>query len=137
MEGKKYAVDIPKGNGRENNRARKKIIKDFYASWIAEHPDKRVWNRALRAYIYVKYRSINETSGQASMSFESTREIFKLTEILAEASLVKTMPPKKGDENQKPYSRIIIMRHKTALLVVGKQKTTGEYIQYCISSWIK
>ncbi len=44
------------------------------------------------------------------------------------------MPPKKDDENQKPYSEILIMKHKGAMLVVGKQKTTREYVQYCISA---
>ena len=40
----------------------------------------------------------------------------------------------RDDENQKPYSEMLIMRHKAAMLIVGKQKTTGEYVQYCISS---
>ena len=43
-----------------------------YAKWIAEHPDKKVWNKALHAYIHIKFLSINETSGQASVSYEST-----------------------------------------------------------------
>ena len=37
-------MEIPLGNSREDNKARKQIIKDFYASWIAEHPEKKVWN---------------------------------------------------------------------------------------------
>ena len=126
-------MDIPRGNNREDNRTRRQIIKDFYAGWNAGHPDKKVWNRALKAYIHVKFKSINETSGQASMSYESTREVFRLSEILAEATLVKVMPPKRGDNNQRVYSKILIMRQKTAMLVVGRQRTTGEYVQYCIS----
>ena len=126
--------EIPKGNTREDNRDRKQIIKDFYARWISEHPDKQIWNRALKAFIHVKFKSINETSGQASMSYESTREDFRLTEILSQATLMKRMPPKRDDENQKPYSEMLIMRQKAAMLVVGKQKTTGEYVQYCISA---
>ncbi len=61
-------------------------------------------------------------------------EVFRLSEILSEAKLVKRMPPKKDDENQKPYSEILIMKYKGAMLVVGKQKTTSEYVQYCISA---
>ena len=116
-------MEIPKGNSREDNKARKKIIKDYYANWNANHPDKKVWNKALHAYIYVKFKSINETSGQASKSYESTMEVFRMTVIMAEATLVKKMTPKRDDENQKPYSEMLIMRHKTAMLVVGRQRT--------------
>jgi hypothetical protein len=127
-------MEIPKGNSREDNKARKQIIKDFYASWIAAHPDKKVWNMDLQAYVHVKFRSINETAGQASKSYESTREVLRLSEILSGAKLVKTVSPKKDDENQKPYSEILIMRHKGATLIVGKQKSTNDYVQYCISA---
>ena len=127
-------MEIPQGNSREDNKARKQIIKDFYASWIAEHPEKKVWNKSLNEYIYVKFRSTNETAGRASISFESTREVLRMSEILSNAEFVKSMPPKKEDKSQKPYSDILIMRHKGALLVVGRQKTTNEYVQYCISA---
>ena len=32
-------MEIPKGNSREEVRARRQIIKDYYAKWIAKHPD--------------------------------------------------------------------------------------------------
>ena len=67
--------EIPKGNTREDIKARKQIISDFYADWCADHPEKRIWNKSLRAYIYVKYQSINETRGQASISYESTKAL--------------------------------------------------------------
>ena len=44
------------------------------------------------------------------------------------------MSPKRDSENQKPYSEILIMRGKGVTLVVGKQETTGEYVQYCITA---
>ena len=128
-------MEIPRGSSRVDIKARKQIIKDYYAKWNAEHPDKRVRNKALNADIHVKFVSINETSGQTSVSYESTLEVFRLTEIMAEATLVKMMPPKRNDKNQRPYSEMLIMHHKTAMLVVGKQRTTGEYVQYCISVW--
>lgn len=127
-------MEIPRGNSREDNKARKQIIKDFYASWIAAHPEKKVWNKDLNAYICVKFRSSNETAGRASISFESTNEVLRLSEILAGAKLVKKMPPKKGDKSQKPYSEILIMKQQGAILVVGKQKTKNDYVQYCISA---
>jgi len=127
-------MEIPNGDSKEDKIARKKIIKDFYARWISANPDKRVWNQSLNAFIYVKGRSINETSGQASTTYESTWEVFRLTEILSHATLTKIMTPKRDSVNQKPYSEILIMKQKRALLVVGKQETTGEYVQYCIST---
>ena len=126
-------MEIPKGNSREDKKARKQIIKDFYAIWNAEHPEKKIWNNALKAYIYVKFLSINETSGKASISYDSTMEVFRLSEIMACATLEKVMPPKRGDNNQKPFSKILVMRHKSAMLVVGMQRSTGEYVQYCVS----
>lgn len=36
--------DIPIGRTKEDIKTREKIIKDFYAKWIAEHPDKKVFN---------------------------------------------------------------------------------------------
>ncbi len=126
-------MEIPQGNSREDNKARKQIIKDFYASWIAEHPDKKVWNKALRAFIYVKYASINETVGRASVSYDSTKAIFDLTTILTNAKLKRRMPPKTDDANQKSFSEMLILKHGNATLVVGKRRTSGEYVQYCIT----
>ena len=130
---KQNRIEIPLGSSREDKRARKQIIKDIYAQWIAKHPDKKIWNNSLKAYIFVKGISMNETSGQASTSYKSTKEVLRLTEILANATLVKIMPPKKNDKNQKPYSQILKMQQKSAMLVVGKQDSTNEFVQYCIS----
>ena len=127
-------IEVPKGDSKEEKKARKQIIKDFYARWISENPDKRVWNPALNAFIHVKGKSLNETSGQASTTYESTLEVLRLTDILSGATLIKRLPPKRNSVNQKPYSEILIMRQEGAMLVVGKQETTGEYVQYCISA---
>ena len=129
-----HGIEIPRQDSKDDKRARKQIIKDFYVRWISENPDKRVWNSSLNAFIYVKWKSINETSGQASISYESTLEVFRLTDIMSRATLVKRMSPKRNNMNQKPYSEILIMKQKGAILVVGKQETTGEYVQYCISA---
>jgi hypothetical protein len=72
---------IPVGQAKEDIKVREQIIKDFYAQWIAEHPDKKVHNKALGKYICVKFLSINETYEKAARSYESTLAVFKLTEI--------------------------------------------------------
>ena len=125
---------VPRGNSREDIKTRKIIIGDFYASWNAAHPDKKVWNKSLQAYIHVKFQSINETKGHAALSYESTSAVFRLTSILANARVVEKWVPKHNDQNQKPYSKMLLMRWKTYRLIVGFQKSTNEYVQYYIGS---
>ena len=43
--------DIPKGRTKADIQAREKLIKDFYAQWNAEHPDKKVWNRNMGVFL--------------------------------------------------------------------------------------
>lgn len=123
---------IPEGNTPEDIRTRKKIIGDFYAKWIAAHPDKKIWNNALQAYIHVKYLSINETKGHASLSYESTRALFELTDILKNAIILKKSKAKTNDKNQKSFDQMIIMSYGTARLLVGHQSSIDEYVLYCI-----
>ena len=129
-------MEIPKGNSREDNKARKQIIKDIYASWIAEHPDKKIWNNSLKGFIYIKGQSINETAGHASLSYESTLAVFRLTEVLSKAIVRETWTPKHGDKNQKPYSEMRLLRWGKYRLIVGYQKSKSEWVQYYIGGII-
>jgi len=88
-------ADIPQGRTKEDIKARERVIKDFYASWIAEHPTKQVMNVSLGKPINVKFLSINETYEKASRSYESTLAVFRLTEILENAILVDELPTKR------------------------------------------
>ena len=127
-------MEIPRGKTREEIKAREIIIKEFYAGWITNNPSKSVWNKALNAPIKVKGLSINETYEHAARSYESTMEVLNLTEILSEANVVSSGPRKTDDKNQKAFSRVLVMRHKNARLVVGYQPSLGDYVQYCITS---
>ena len=124
---------IPQGNTSEDIKTRKKIIGVFYAQWIAAHPDKKIWNNALHAYIHVKYLSINEILGHAPRSIEATLAQFHLSEILSNAYLVSQCPPKHSDKNQKSFSKILLLKWKGSRVLVGYQKTKGEYVLYYIS----
>ncbi len=126
-------MEIPKGNSREDIKARKQIIKDFYAAWIADHPDKKVWNKSLKAYIHIKFTSINETVGHASGTAESTEAVLNLSTILEKACLISQKQRKQEDNNQKQFSRILILMYGNVKLTVGLQRSTGEYVQYCIT----
>ena len=127
-------MEIPKGKTRPEIKVRERVIKDFYAKWIVANPSKSVWNKSLKAEIKIKGLSYNETVEHAARSYESTMAVFQLTDILSKAVKESSGPKKQNDKNQKSFSRIIIMRYKKIRLVVGYQKSTGEYVQYSISS---
>ena len=126
-------MEIPRGNSREDVKARRQIIKDFYANWIAQHPDKKVWNRSLKAYIHVKFDSINEALGHAPRSVEATVAQMHLSEALADSAFIQERPPKYGDNNQKKFSMMLLLRWKSCRLLVGRRKTSGEYELYYLS----
>lgn len=132
MEGDKMN-NIPTGHTKEDIKAREKLIKDFYARWIAEHPDKKVWNTSLSAYIHVKFLSINETYEKASRSYESTCAVFRLAEILEQAVKTGEQPAKRNTRNQKQFEKLIIMQHGEVKLTVGLQRSNQDLVQYCIT----
>ena len=134
MELQSQVPVIPKGKEREDIKIRRQIIKDFYADWIAHHPDKKVWNTSLKAYIHIKFQSINETAGHAALSYDSTEAVLKLSEVLRNASFAGILPRKYNDQNQKPFSKMILLRWKKYRVIVGLQKSTGEYVQYYVGS---
>ena len=92
-----------------------------------------MWNKSLKAYIHVKNDSINETLGHAPRSVEATETQTHLTEVLSEAVYVESRPPKFGDKNQKKFSKMLLLRWKNCRVLVGKRKTTGDFVQYYIS----
>lgn len=127
------ADGIPMGRSKEEIKIREKQIKDFYAKWIAENPQKRVWNENLSSFIFVKYLSINETYNKAARSYESTKAVFRMSEILQKAHLVEELPVKPNNKNQKAFSKMLVMRYENVKLTVGHQKTTDENVQYSIT----
>lgn len=123
---------IPKGRTRPEIKIREKIIKDFYAKWISEHPDKSITNKNLNSKICIKYLSINETYAKASRSYTSTLAVFRLTEILENAILIEEVTPK-NNKNQKQFEKILYMKYENIKLTVGLQRTRQEHVQYCIT----
>ena len=125
--------EIPLGKTKEEIKTREQIIKDFYAQWIAAHPDKKVLNVALGKYICVKFLSINETYEKASRSYESTMAVFRLTEVLQNATLVEELPAKQKTRNQKQFEKLLVMQYENIKLTVGLQRSNQELVQYCIT----
>ena len=127
-------MEIPQGNSREEVKLRDQIIKDFYAGWIAENPEKKMWNEDLQDYILVKYLSITETAEKAARQYESTLAVMRLSELLTKSKKVAEVPPKKGTKNQKPCLKMYIMQLDNIKMTVGLQKSTGDKVQYCITA---
>ena len=127
-------MEIPQGNSREEVKLRDQIIKDFYAGWIAENPEKKMWNEDLQDYILVKYLSITETAEKAARQYESTLAVMRLSELLNKSKKVAEVPPKKGTKNQKPFLKMYIMQLDNIKMTVGLQKSTGDKVQYCITA---
>lgn len=125
--------EIPRGRTKEDIKIREKLIKDFYAQWICEHPDKKIWNQDLGMFINVKFLSINETYEKASRSYKSTLAVFRLTEILEGAIKTDELPAKRNTKNQKQFEKLIVMRYDEVKLTVGLQRSNKELVQYCIS----
>ena len=126
-------IAIPTGHTREEIKVREKLIKDFYAKWISEHPDKKVWNKSLGEYIHVKFLSINETYEKASRSYASTLAVFQLTDILENAVQISQKPAKRNTQNQKSFDTLLMMQYHNVKLVVGRQRSNQELVQYCIT----
>ena len=127
-------MKIPQGNSREEVKQRDQIIKDFYAGWIAENPEKKMWNDDLQDYILVKFLSITETAEKAARQYESTLAVMRLSELLTKSKKVAEVPPKKGTRNQKPFLKMYIMQLDNIKMTVGLQKSTGDKVQYCITA---
>ena len=127
-------MEIPQGNSREEVKQRDQIIKDFYAGWIAENPEKKMWNDDLQDYILVKFLSITETAEKAARQYESTLAVMRLSELLTKSKKVAEVPPKKGTKNQKPFLKMYIMQLDNIKMTVGLQKSTGDKVQYCITA---
>ena len=124
---------IPTGRAKDDIKAREKMIKDFYAKWISSHPEKKIFNKNLKAFINVKFLSVNETYEKASRSKESTEAVFRLTEILENAVKVGEKPAKRDTKNQKQFEKLILMQYGNVKLTVGLQRSNQEYVQYCIT----
>ena len=62
-------ITIPAGTRKEDIKAREKIIKDFYAKWISEHPDKKIWNEIFKT---ISVSNINPSTKHTTRLQEDT-----------------------------------------------------------------
>jgi hypothetical protein len=130
---------LPQGTSIEEIKQREKFIQNFYAQWISENPEKKIYNIDLKDFIYVRFLSIQETAEQAAKRYASTIAVTYLSDILAFAIVKDISIPKPNNGNQKRFKNMILMEYKkdgldTVKLTVGVLRGSNNNIQYCITT---
>ena len=131
--------EIPKGDSVEDRRDRQKIILSFYQDWKLRNPDQKKYNFALKDYINIRSVSLDETAAHASLTYLSTLAVLQLDAILTNAWLVKTVPSKQDNKNQRSFERILIMEYVCTgvgrvKMTVGVRRSDKMKVQYCITA---
>ena len=122
--------DIPTGNSTEDRRRRQGIIYSFY---------EKKYNIALKEDINIRSVSLDETAGQASITYLSTLAVLQLDAILTNAWLVKDVPSKQNSKNQRSFERMLIMEYictgvGRVKMTVGVRRKDKMKVQYCITA---
>jgi transcriptional regulator with XRE-family HTH domain len=76
--------DVPVGDTTEERRERNRLIRQFYYQWMDRNESRKVFNKSLNDYIHIKYISVNETAGHASLRYLSTLAVLQLDAILVQ-----------------------------------------------------
>lgn len=106
---------------------------------MGKHEDRKVFNTSLNDFIYIKYISVNETAGHASLRYLSTLAVLQLDAILPNAILKDSKPVNPKTKNQKGFKRMLIMEYNCPAiglvrLTVGQKRSDGSKVQYCITA---
>ena len=137
---------IATGVTKEDKKQRKQFIVDFYGQWISVNTTKQIFNKSLNDFINVRFLSLEETAGHASLNYKSTVAVSFLSEVIENAIAPKdkngniiTEMPKPNIKNQSRFSKLFIMGYeKTGFgkikLTVGELRGSGQKIQYCITA---
>lgn len=131
--------DIPTGDSTEARRRRHKIILSFYHDWKNRNPEAKKYNLNLKDDINIRYVSLEETAGQASMTYLSTLAVLQLDAILTNAVLVETTPANPRKKNQKGFKSMLRMSYNCpgigfVKMMVGVKQSDKTKVQYCITA---
>jgi hypothetical protein len=131
--------DVPTGDTVEDRRIRNRLIRQFYHQWMGRNEDRGVFNKSLDDFIHVKYISVNETAGHASLRYLSTLAVLQLDAILPNAVLKQNKPVNPNTKNQKGFKRMLIMEYVCPAiglvrLTVGQKGIDDSKVQYCITA---
>lgn len=134
-----YDADgIPMGQTAQETAQRRQIVKDFIQQWRANHPDPRVWNEELKDYIKINQVFLIEAVGHSANRYASTKAIFQMETIMAEAKMEAKTKVKEGDKNQKPFQYMLVLSYQIeglgrAKLTVGVRLRTHDKVAYDIT----
>lgn len=131
--------DIPTGDSTEARRRRHKIILSFYHDWKNRNPEAKKYNLNLKDDINIRYVSLEETAGQASMTYLSTLAVLQLDAILTNAVLVETTLANPRKKNQKGFKSMLRMSYNCpgigfVKMMVGVKQSDKTKVQYCITA---
>ena len=139
-------IGIATGDTKEDKKQRKQFIVDFYGKWIVANPEKRLYNNSLSVFIEVRFLSLEETAGHASLKYKSTVAVTFLSEIMENAIAPKDKKgkiisemPRPNVKNQSRFSRLFIMEYVKPnfvpiKLTVGELRGSKQKLQYCITA---
>ena len=131
--------EIPTGDSTAERRIRQKIILSFYHEWKKRNPEAKKYNLSLKDYINIRYVSLEETAGQASMTYLSTLAVLQLDAILTNAVLVETTPANPKKKNQAGFMNMLRMSYGCPgigmiKMMVGVKQRDKAKVQYCITA---
>ena len=131
--------DIPRGNSVEDRRKRQEIIQVYCHNWKQRNPDSKRYNLSLKDYINIKFISIKETAGHASLTYLSTLAVLQLDAIFSNAEFVEKTHANHKKNNQKSFESMIRMSYKCpgigiVKMLVGVKHSDKSKVQYCITA---
>lgn len=131
--------DIPTGDSTEEKRRRHKTILRFYHYWKKRNPEAKRYNLNLKDDINIRYISLEETAGHASLTYLSTLAVLQLDAILTNAVLVEQLPANQKKHNQKGFESLLRMSYNcpgigVVMMYVGVKRSDKTKVQYCITA---
>lgn len=131
--------DIPTGDTVEDRRRRQQIIMSFYHYWKQCNPESKKYNFSLKDDINIKFISIKETAGHASLTYLSTLAVLQLDAILTNAVFIEKLPANHKKNNQRGFESMIRMSYRCpgmglVKMLVGVKHSDKTKVQYCITA---
>lgn len=134
-----FDTDIPTGDSNEDRRLRHKIILSFYQKWKEKNPEAKRYNLSLKDDINIRFVSVKETAGHASLTYLSTLAVLQLDAILTNAIFIERLPANHKKSNQKGFESMLRMSYNcpgigTVKMMVGIKHSDKSKVQYCITA---
>ena len=131
--------DIPTGDTVEDRRRRQLIIMSFYHNWKQLNPESKKYNLSLKDDINIRFISVKETAGHASLTYLSTLAVLQLDAILTNAVFIEKLPANPKKNNQRGFESMIKMSYHCpgiglVKMLVGVKRSDMSKVQYCITA---